>query len=494
MIQNEFEYLGRTVAKAMRKRNARFIVQTFDHAAVILAFGVEIVEQEILVGAEHASDLFHGFEPGAQGAGGPSFQIGRRPGGAAIEPEAPEAFLEFPCARRGPERSENRVEFGPGLSANFARSSQEQEASALGAGALLFGAQAGLLAPAHLIERLVEVFGDVEGVENVERVLTHGGDHVEERFPHVAANHFDAIEESGVLGFKRPEALAQGGLSAAHADMEQTARTGIDLIDKGQEIGTLFTTASVEFVHPEGGDAREVAVFESPVHDPLHRTKDRIPTGVENGGGRFPGQVSSPAGEENHVGFGIRTLATTPGHGLHGRCSGGRTDHAARRVGQFNQDVPNRHEVPTSFGQFVMHAPGLEAAGATALAARVGIKHHLDARLLLVEEIVDGLHDKTSKVLHVTEKCFNGELNGGCGVVCCFATPSNTRGRHSQACCSQQAQRVLLGKTHAGLFAEPVAAVKRAGDINPGQIQSLPKQHEFYATRSLDGGEERALR
>ncbi len=80
----------------------------------------------------------------------------------------------------------------------------------------LVGAKpADLLTPAHLIERLIEVLGNVEWVEHVDGVVTHCGD------------HFDVGEEPGVLGFARPEALAQGGLGAAHADnMEQAARTG----------------------------------------------------------------------------------------------------------------------------------------------------------------------------------------------------------------------------------------------------------------------------
>jgi len=141
MIQNEFEYLGRAMTKAMCKRNTRFIVQALDHAAVILAFGAEIVEQEFLMGAKHAGYLFHRFNPRAHGAGGPCFQVSGRPGRTAVEPEAPEAFLEFPGSGRGPERSENRVEFGPGLASNLGGTFQQQEAPALGAGALLLGAQ-----------------------------------------------------------------------------------------------------------------------------------------------------------------------------------------------------------------------------------------------------------------------------------------------------------------------------------------------------------------
>lgn len=39
MIQNEFEDLGGTVAKATRKRNTCFVVQALNHAAVIVVHG-----------------------------------------------------------------------------------------------------------------------------------------------------------------------------------------------------------------------------------------------------------------------------------------------------------------------------------------------------------------------------------------------------------------------------------------------------------------------
>src|SRR5690606_7515995 len=154
--------------------------------------------------------------------------------------------------------------------------------------------------------------GDVEGVEHVDGVLTHGGDHLEKRFPHVTANYFHPIEKSGVLGFKSLKPLAQGGLGAAHPDIKQTARTGIDLIDERQEIGALLAAPPVEFVLRERGDTGEVALFESPSDHILHRTENGVPTGVEYFGGLFPRQQPGPAGEKDLIGFGIRALTKIP--------------------------------------------------------------------------------------------------------------------------------------------------------------------------------------
>lgn len=148
----------------MRKRNTGFIVQSLDHATVIFSFRTEVVEQKFLMSAQHFGDLLHWLEARAHSAGGPCLQICRGPGRASVEPEAPEAFLELPGTRCGSERSENRVELGPGLAANLGGAFQQQKSTALGAGPLLLGAQPTLLATAHLINRLIEVLGDVEWI------------------------------------------------------------------------------------------------------------------------------------------------------------------------------------------------------------------------------------------------------------------------------------------------------------------------------------------
>ena len=168
MIENEFEHLEGAVAKATRKRDAGLVVHSLDHGVGVLALGAEVVEQKILVSAQHAGDLLHRFDARAHGAGGPALEIGRRPGRAAVDPEAAEALLEFPGARGLAERGEHGAELFASLAAHLGAALEQQEASALG---LLGGglvAQPGLLAAAHGIDRLVEVLGDVEGIEHVE--------------------------------------------------------------------------------------------------------------------------------------------------------------------------------------------------------------------------------------------------------------------------------------------------------------------------------------
>ncbi len=44
MIKNEFEDVEGAVAKATRKLNSRFVVQSLDYTAVIFTFRPEVVE------------------------------------------------------------------------------------------------------------------------------------------------------------------------------------------------------------------------------------------------------------------------------------------------------------------------------------------------------------------------------------------------------------------------------------------------------------------
>ena len=492
MIKNEFEDIKGAMAKAACKRDACFVIHPLDHGTVILSLGKEVVEQKILVGAKHAGDLFHGLETRTHGSCSPSFHISGRPSRIAVLPESAEAFLELPCTGGCAERCEHGVEFVARLAANLGAAPQQEETSTLGAGTLFLGAQAGLLTAPHGVHCLVEMPGDVERIEHIEGAAAELGNYFEVGFPHVRTHNAQAREEAGVEFLKVNESFSQGRFGSALTDPEESTRTLVDLIDKSQEVERIFAASVVEFVDAGCGDSGQVPMFEPPFDDPLHRAEHGIPTGREDFSRLFPRQAPCPAGEENHVGLSIRALAAVPWHHLHGRRTEHRTDHPAWRVVKIDRNVPERHVMPPPLWQLVVDAAGPAAAGTAALAARVGIENHIDVRIRLVQAVTDGFQNETGEVLHPAEECFNSELNGGCGVVCCVATPSNARGRHSQAHRSERNQKVLPRKTHTGLFAKPAVAVKRAGDINPGEINSGPKRPRFYATRPLDGGEEQA--
>jgi len=485
MIENEFEYFEGAVAKATRKRDPGFVIHSLDHGVGILSFGAEVVKQKVLMFAQHFGDLGHRRETRAHGSGCPGFEICRRPGGTSVLPEVPEAFLEFPCTGGCSESREHGFEFVPGLAAHFGAAPQQEEPTAFGLFARGLVFQPGLFPTAHGVHRLVEVFGNVKRIKHVEGLPATVGDDFQERFPHVGTNDAQTGEEPGVKAFETIQTLAQGGLGAALADPEQPARAVVDLIDKGQEVEGLLATAVMEFIDADGGDAGQVPVFEAPFDHPLDRAAHGVPTGGEDCGRFLPRQSSGPAGEENHVGLGVWAFAAVPRHGLYGRRSKHRANHPAWHVVQVNRNIPKRHVMPSAFGKLVVDASGFAAAGAAALATRVGVENHLDARIGLIQAVADGLQNKAGEVLHAAKKCFNGELNGGCGVVCCFANPSNARGRHSQVHSSEKNQRVLPRKTHSGLFAEPAAAVKRADDINPAKTPQAEHVLSFMPSARL---------
>ncbi len=455
MIQNEFEHLGRAMAKATCKRNACFVVHSLYHRAVILSLGSEVVEQKIFMGAKHARDLFHGLKARTHRSRGPCFHVSGGPSRIAVLPKAAEAFLEFPSTGGRAERGEHGLEFVARMTPHLGAPAQQEETSSLGACPLFLVAEAGLLATPHSVHGFVEMFRNVERIEHVEGSAAKLGHDLEIGFPHVGTHDTQPCEEANMKFLKVMKPFPQSGFGAALSDPQKPARTLVDLIDESQKVDRLFTASVVEFVDSDGGDTGQVSVFKAPMDHPLHRAAYGIPTRGEDLSGFLPRQPPGPAGNEDHVGFCIGTLAPVPRHGFHGRGTINRTDNAARRICQRDGNVPERHVMPPALWKLVVHSPRPAAAGTSAFASGIGIQLHFDARLGGGGIVANGFHDKTGKVLHMTQECFNGKLNGGCGVVCCFATPSNARGRHSQVLIRQQTKRVLPRKTHIG---NPVGA------------------------------------
>jgi len=492
MIENEYEHFEGVEAKAARKRVACLVVHALDYGVGELFPRAKIFEHKLLMTAQHPGDVLHRSETRANCPRGPRLEIGRRPGWASVLPDAAEAFLMFSGAGGGPKRGEHGLGFSLRLAAHLDATLEQQEAAALGTGLRFLVVQAGLIAAAHGVHRLVEVFGDMKGMKHVERRAAEIADDFQKRLQRVRADATQAGEELAVEAFKGLQAVAQCGFGTALSDPQQPARAAVDLINQSEEIERSLATAVVELVDPDGGDSHQVAVIETPVHDPLHGAAHSAPTGGEDFCGFLPRLPSRPAGEENHLGYGIRTLAEVTGYMLYGWRSKQRADHPPRRVAQVDRDVPERHVLPPALGQFAVDATGFATAGSTALAARIVVENHLDARVGPVEVLADGFQDEAGEVLHAAQECFNDELNGDCGVVCYFATPSSTRGRHSQASMIPTRRRFFPRKTHTGLFVQPSAAVKRTDDINTSYTHCDHSGSEFYAARPLDGGEERA--
>ena len=94
--------------------------------------------------------------------------------------------------------------------------------------ALALRPQACALGAAQLIHRLVQVIGDAETVEHVQRLTGLGRDHLEVGLPHVTAYKTQPLDH---LGSEYLEASMQGGLGASLAYPQQTPASGVDLVD-----------------------------------------------------------------------------------------------------------------------------------------------------------------------------------------------------------------------------------------------------------------------
>src|SRR5579872_204642 len=52
-----------------------FVVEALDHAAGELLFGLEVVKNQLAVGAEHVGDFLHGLDARAQGVLAPNVEV-----------------------------------------------------------------------------------------------------------------------------------------------------------------------------------------------------------------------------------------------------------------------------------------------------------------------------------------------------------------------------------------------------------------------------------
>ena len=94
MIEREFE--NREGAEAIRSShgNFGFIVQPLYDAAGILLPGLEIVEKQGAVNAQHPGDLLHWLDAGSHGFIAPEIEKHAGPGGRVVFPEPLKIFLE----------------------------------------------------------------------------------------------------------------------------------------------------------------------------------------------------------------------------------------------------------------------------------------------------------------------------------------------------------------------------------------------------------------
>jgi len=407
MIESCFHGVVRAKAIGTSGDHSDFVVEAFDRAVGDFTFGLEPIEDEFLVGAEHAGDLAHGLEAAAKGTLAPDIQEGGRPSEGTVAPEVLEGFLEHPRSGGGQFGVQEAVEFLLGSAADAAAAAQQCPAHVLELGGLGTTAQSVALGAAHLVNGLVEVRGDVKAVEDVERVTRLGGDDLEVGLPHVAADKTQAADDFRSEGGQPP---AQGRLGAARPNPKQTAAVAVDLIDDGQEVLRTQSLAPVNLVDADGFDSFQFAMRQTPLDKPIHGAVDGLPTGLE-GPSRFtPRQPACPAGQEDHHREGHRTFARAPGNVFDADAVLGAV-YAAWRVEETRRDSPQRHEMPEPFRQSIVARSGEQALSTLAVHGGVRLAVDVDAQAGVLAQEANLPVNETGKMLNPVQNGLNGQLN-----------------------------------------------------------------------------------
>ena len=211
--------------------------------------------------------------------------------------------------------------------------------------------------------------GDVEAVQHVQRVAHLGGDHLQVGLPHVAANKTQPADH---LGSQRRQTPPQRGLGAPAPYPQQPPTMTVDLVDHGQEASRPFAPGPVEVVHPDGLNSLQFPVRQTPLHKPLHRTINGLPTGLENLRRLSPRQPPRPPGQQAHHRRGDGPLAFGPGNMLHHDPVLGTID-PPRSVEEMALEAPHRRKQPGPLGQLIIAGGWLAGTGSTWRQCRHGL-------------------------------------------------------------------------------------------------------------------------
>jgi hypothetical protein len=159
----------------------------------------------------------------------------------------------------------------------------------------------------------------VEAVEHVDGRRASLAHDVQKRPPHVARDEHDRLR---ALFAQHVEEGVEGAHGAVASDVQQATASVVDLIDEREVLVPLFPG---QFVDPDGADAVETSVSQSPSHGVLDASEHGVPTGLKPPCHLLPRQHLRPAREKPDQGMRRLHLALGPRHRLDG-------DAAARAV------------------------------------------------------------------------------------------------------------------------------------------------------------------
>src|SRR5208283_4300685 len=265
--------------------------------------------------------------------GRPSRQELLRPQAGGVVPEVLKLFLEQAGTHRAEIDPQQFAQAAP-LVGRHVLSTLEQQPPGFGEhrGAT-GGSQAAHLLSSDLVDGLVEEFGDVEAVEDVDGRRASLAYDVSERLPHVAGDEHDRL---GTLFTQHVEEGVEGPDRAVTRHVQQTLASVVDLVDEREVLVPLFPG---EFVYADGYDSVEVSVRHPPANGVLDAPEDGVPGRVEALGHLAPRQYLRPAREKPDERVGRLHLACRPRHRLHGDAATPAI-YPAHRVDQEDREAP----------------------------------------------------------------------------------------------------------------------------------------------------------
>ena len=94
MIEREFSDAEGAKSIGFSGSDFNFVVKALNDTAGELLFGLEVVENERPMSAEHFGDFLHGLDTGAHDLFTPDIEIQAGPGGGVVVPETMEVLFE----------------------------------------------------------------------------------------------------------------------------------------------------------------------------------------------------------------------------------------------------------------------------------------------------------------------------------------------------------------------------------------------------------------
>src|SRR6056297_513242 len=204
----------------------------------------------------------------------------------------------------------------------------------------------------------------MKAIKDMHRIGGALCDHVHVLSPHVGANELQACQRRLR---NRLEESSQAVLGAVFGDVQPAPTTLVDLVDQRQiPVPSLVRN----FVDAECFDVPDLPVHQSPTHDPVDRSENRVPTAAEDCGSFLPGEPLGPAGQEDPVAISRLMLAVGPGDSLDLHAAIGTLD-TTHRIDEVHRDCPQWHELETTLEQTIVAGPFLATTVADRTAASV---------------------------------------------------------------------------------------------------------------------------